>query len=115
MTGLRQLVTIPRRELRQNLESTVIQNLAAYLKALDKICGDLDPQNREYARQALRDLGEPGVAILDYLKPVMRLPLAKLEGPERRHRLLAEHSPHAGFVPVWLPVIDLREAPCLEA
>lgn len=45
----------------------MIQNLATYLKALDKMCGDLDPANREYARQALRDLGEPGVAILDYL------------------------------------------------
>lgn len=104
-----------RRELRQNLESTVIQNLATYLKALDKMCSDLDPANREYARQALRDLGEPGVAILDYLRPVMTLPLANLGGAERRHRLLAEHSPHAGFVPVLLPVLDMREAHCLEA
>ena len=75
----------------------MIQNLATYLKALDKMCGDLDPQNREYARQALRDLGEPGVAILDYLKPVMSLPLRDLAGPERRHRLLAEHSPLAAL------------------
>lgn len=93
----------------------MIQNLATYLKALDKMCSDLDPANREYARQALRDLGEPGVAILDYLRPVMALPLAKLAGPERRHRLLAEHSPLVGYVPVLLPVIDLREAHCFEA
>lgn len=92
-----------------------ISNLATYLKALDKMCSDLDPANREYARQSLRDLGEPGVAILDYLRPVMTLPLAKLAGAERRHRLLAEHSPLVGYVPVLLPVLDLREAHCLEA
>lgn len=92
-----------------------ISNLACYLRALGRMTGDLDHLNREYARQVLRDLGEPGVAILDYLKPVMTLPLCQLEGPERRHRLLAEHSPHAGFVPVLLPVLDMREAHCLEA
>lgn len=93
----------------------MIQNLACYLKALDRMLKDLDPQNREYARKTLWDLGEPGVNILDYLKPVMSLPLDKLEGPERRHRLLAMHAPQAGFVPVMLPVIDLREAHCFES
>ena len=93
----------------------MIQNLACYLKALDRMTRDLDHRNREYARKTLWDLGEPGVDILDYLKPVMTLPLDKLEGPERRHRLLAEHAPQAGFVQVRLPVIDLREAHCLEA
>lgn len=61
-----------------------------FLRALDVLANDADPDNRIYARQMYRDMSIPTVTIADCLDPVMTLPLSHLNGPERRLRLVAD-------------------------
>lgn len=66
-----------------------------YLAALSVMCSDNNFENRRFAREALHDMGEPGVGPSDYLRPYMVRPLSELVGPGRRLRLLAINSPLA--------------------
>lgn len=61
-----------------------------YLRALDLLANDADPDNRTYAKQMYRDMMVSTVTIHDCLHPAMTLPLETLRGPERRLRLVAE-------------------------
>lgn len=63
-----------------------------YLRALTVMTKDLDPDNRAFARGAIRDMAEPGVYVTDYMRPLMTRPLSDLLGAERRLRLLATAS-----------------------
>ena len=65
-------------------------DIVRYLRALSTMTTDVDPENRRYAREAMRDMATPGVYVTEYMRPVITLPLPALVGPERRHRLLAE-------------------------
>lgn len=61
-----------------------------YLRALNAMLKDVDPDNRSFARGAMRDMADTSVRVAEYLTPVMVLPLTHLTGPERRLRLLAD-------------------------
>ena len=63
-----------------------------FLRALDLLANDPDPEIRAYAQQMYRDMSVPTVTIADCLQPVMTLPLRYLTGPERRHRLVADSA-----------------------
>lgn len=60
-----------------------------YLRVLDNLTASNDPATRTWARECLRDMGEPGVSVPEYLRPVMTLPLVNLTPMERKARLLA--------------------------
>lgn len=80
------------------------QEVTRYLRALERMVGDTQVCSRRFARQCLRDMAEPGVSVQDYLGPYMKLPLAALDGAERRLRLLATNHPLARYaVPVGHP------------
>lgn len=61
-----------------------------YLQALGRMAKSLNYTHRSFARKILRDLGEKGVRVHDYLKPYMVLPVAKLDHNEQALRKLAE-------------------------
>lgn len=61
-----------------------------YLQVLGRMTESTNPEHRSFARKILRDLGEKGVRVQDYLKPYMALPVAKLDHNEQALRKLAE-------------------------
>lgn len=61
-----------------------------YLQALGRMADSANQEHRSFARKILRDLGEKGVRVQDYLKPYMTLPVAKLDHNEQALRKLAE-------------------------
>lgn len=83
--------------------------LRRYFNALKTLANDPVFENRSFAAQCWRDLGEPGVCGHEYLAYLWELPLAALRGPERRLRLLADRSPLAGIKPVAPPAVRLED------
>lgn len=75
-----------------------------FLRALDVLANDADPDNRKYANQMYRDMSVPSVTIADCLDPIMTLPLAHLKGPERRHRLVADSD--MSFAPLTTEAVQ---------
>ena len=63
-----------------------------YINALGTLSGSTYPDARAFARKILRDLGEKGVNVHDYLKPYMTLPIEKLDREEKALRRLAEQG-----------------------
>lgn len=63
-----------------------------YINALGILTSSTCPNARTFARKILRDLGEKGVNVHDYLKPYMTLPIEKLDREEKALRRLAEQG-----------------------
>lgn len=71
------------------MSQPTLPTVRRYLSALSTMTQSPDPEARAWARGCLRDLGEAGVGVADYLGPLMTLPAQQLTPLERRARALA--------------------------